>query len=101
MKIAILLPYKETFSKIGAGAVSILVSSHLKNSIYKKSIKIYGSMTTDPMSAGNFKPLLSGNYFRNRSYVQSFSEELCADTNLIEIHNRPEYFFYLKKKISL
>mgnify|MGYP002629206801 FL=1 len=98
MKIAILLPYKETYSKIGAGAVSILVSSHLKNSIYKKSTKIYGSMTTDPMSAGNFKPLLSGNYFRNRSYVQSFSKELCADTNLIEIHNRPEYFFYLKKK---
>ena len=93
MKIAILLPYKETYSKICSGAVSILVSSHLKNSIYKKSTKIYGSMITDPMSAGNFKPLLSGNYFRNRSYVQSFSKELCADTNLIEIHNRPEYFF--------
>ena len=93
MKIAILLPYNEIYSKIGAGSVSIFVSSHQKNSIYKKFIKIYGSMTTDPMSAGNFKPLLSGNYFRNRSYVQSFSKELCADTNLIEIHNRPEYFF--------
>ena len=98
MKIAILLPHKEIYSKIGAGAVSILVSSHLKNSIYKKSTKIYGANTTDPMSAGNFKPLLSGNYFKNRSYVKSFSKELCADTDIIEIHNRPEYFFYLKKK---
>ena len=41
MKIAILLPLKENYSHIGAGAVSILVNSHLSKSTYKKNIKIF------------------------------------------------------------
>ena len=43
MKIAILLPLKENYSIVGAGAVSILVSTHLSKSIFKKNIKIYGT----------------------------------------------------------
>ena len=43
MKIAILLPYKENYSPIYAGAVSIFVSSTSKISKFKKNITVYGS----------------------------------------------------------
>ena len=44
MNIAILLPYKENFSKKYAGAVSIFVNSTYRLSEYKKNIYIYGSL---------------------------------------------------------
>ena len=43
MKIAILLPYKENFSKDYAGAVSIFIKDTVKISKFKKKIIIYGS----------------------------------------------------------
>ena len=39
MKISILLPYKEKFSPIYAGAVSLYVKDTSLRSIFKKSIK--------------------------------------------------------------
>ena len=42
MNIAILLPYKENFTKKSAGAVSIFVNDTIKLSKYKKNIKVYG-----------------------------------------------------------
>ena len=53
MKIAILLPYKENYSKIDTGAVSIFINGVNKLSKFKNDINIYGST--------NFKPL-SKNY---------------------------------------
>ena len=43
MKIAILLPYKEDYTKKYAGAVSIHVANLLKQSIYKKSTLVFGN----------------------------------------------------------
>ena len=43
MKISILLPYKENYSPMYSGAVSIFVNSTSKISKYKKNITIYGS----------------------------------------------------------
>ena len=43
MKISILLPYKENFSPIYAGAVSLYVKDTSLRSIFKKSIKIFGN----------------------------------------------------------
>ena len=43
MKISILLPYKENYSPIYPGAVSIFINSVTKYSKYKKNIKIYGN----------------------------------------------------------
>ena len=44
MKISILLPYKENFSSNYAGAVSLFVNDIVKNSRYKKSTFVFGSM---------------------------------------------------------
>ena len=43
MKIAVLLPYKENFSKTRAGAVSIFVNDTSRLSKYRSIINIYGS----------------------------------------------------------
>ena len=43
MKISILLPYKENYSKEYAGAVSIFINGVNKVSKYKYSTKIFGN----------------------------------------------------------
>ena len=43
MKISILLPYKENFSPIYPGAVSLFVNDTTKFSKYRDSITIYGN----------------------------------------------------------
>ena len=98
MKIAILLPLKENYSHIGAGAVSILVNSHLSKSTYKKNIKIYGTKIARPLNKNQFINLKSNRlFFSNKSYVRSFVSKIEKNTKIIELHNRPKYFFYIKK----
>ena len=41
MKISVLLPYKETFSSINAGAVSLFVKDTIKNSKYSKTSYVF------------------------------------------------------------
>ena len=43
MKIGVLLPYKENFSKDSAGAVSIFVNDTNRLSLFKNNIKVFGS----------------------------------------------------------
>jgi len=43
MKIATILPYKENYSKNGAGAVALWISEFLRDSINKKTTYIFGS----------------------------------------------------------
>jgi len=102
MKISILLPYKENYSVNYAGAVSLFINDTTKLSKFKKDIKIFGS--TD------FKSKLSKNYTnielnksnllqsQSRIYVNRFIElQKKIDTDIIEIHNRPNYLKFIKK----
>ena len=106
MKISILLPYKENYSKKYAGAVSIFINEINKESKFKHSTKIFGN--TD------FKNYLSKNYVNipfKKKYFQSSSKiyvnnfiklEKKRKSHIIEIHNRPsylKYFLYFKNKI--
>ncbi len=43
MKISILLPYKENFSAIYAGAVSLFIKDTVKLSKFKNDITVYGN----------------------------------------------------------
>ena len=43
MKISILLPYKENFSPVYAGAVSLFVKDTVKISKYRKNTTVYGN----------------------------------------------------------
>ena len=104
MKISILLPYKENFSPMYPGAVSLFVDSTTKNSKYKNNIIIYGNTKfKERFKLKYFNINLSKNVFQSQSriYVKKFIiEELKKPSNLIEIHNRPNYLKLLVNNLS-
>ena len=61
MKISILLPYKENFSPIYAGAVSLFVKDTTRISKFKKNITIFGST--------NLKKIFNLNYKKKRKAI--------------------------------
>ena len=95
MKISILLPYKENFSPIYPGAVSLFVNDTVKISKYKKNITIFGNTQFKKIFKLNYRNIpLSRFRFRSSSkkYVSEFVKiEKNYKSDLIEIHNRPNY----------
>ena len=109
MKISVLLPYKENFSANYAGAVSLFVKDTVLNSKYYKSTYVFGSMVFDKPFLKNYinidlkKSLLQSN---SKNYIKNFlNEEKKINSDILEVHNRPNYIKYLKnirnKKIIL
>lgn len=97
--IDILLPYKETFDEDNASAVSITVYNSFLHSKYKNNIKIYGKQIEEPLLK-NYKSLKINRIFdlgNNISIAKSYIRLNKKKTSLIEIHNRPKLFHYLKK----
>ena len=104
MKISILLPYKENFSPLYPGAVSLFINDTSKISKYKKSLKVYGS--TDYKKIFNIKYQnieLSKRFIGSQTklYISKFVQYERKDPSaLIEIHNRPIYLRYLSEKLN-
>ena len=110
MKISILLPYKENYTKSDAGAVSLFVKDTNDFSKHKNNISIFGNTNST-------KNVLSNNYINinlnkkifkstSKQYVYSFLKLQSKESaDLIEVHNRPNYIRYIKdifnKKIIL
>ena len=108
MKISILLPYKENFSAEYAGAVSLFVKDIVKNSKYFKSTFVYGNTKYKTPFLKSYKNIpLKKSILESTSknYVKEFLKiEEKINSDVIEIHNRPNYIKYLekyKKKIIL
>ena len=102
MKISILLPYKENFSSKYAGAVSLFTKDTTAKSRYKDSITIFGFTKYKSKLLKNYinlnieKSLLQSN---SKIYVQEFLKyENKSPSDLIEVHNRPNYINFLSKK---
>jgi glycosyltransferase involved in cell wall biosynthesis len=102
MKISILLPYKENFSPNYAGAVSLFVKDTSKISKYKKNIYIYGNTKFKKTFALKYINLDLNKAFiesQSEKYIEKFAkEEKKFSSDVIEIHNRPTYLFYLIKE---
>ena len=97
-KIAILLPNKEDYSKNKAAAASIWVKDFNKGYIASKQV-IFGNSSSTSYLSSNFinlrkKNLINNSYF----YIQNFIKKLPESISVIVIHNRPHFFFILKKK---
>ena len=97
MKISILLPYKENFSPTYPGAVSLFVNDTVNVSRFKKNITVYGNTNFKRIfkckyhniPLNNFKLRFSS---QSKKYIREYSKiELKNKSNLIEIHNRPNY----------
>jgi len=100
MKINILLPYKEEYLGINAGAVSILVKDQLKFSKYKKNTFVYGvenNLSKSINLKNKFIPIPKSKFLRNYLYIKKFSELIKNETSIVELHNRPYYLSYLNK----
>ena len=96
-EIAILLPNKEDYTKNLAAAASIWVKDYNKGIIAKKQI-IFGNASSAPLSK-NFINLKKKNFLNNSYfYILNFINKLPKNINVIVIHNRPHFYFILKKK---
>ena len=99
MKIAILLPYKENYSKIDTGAVSIFINGVNKLSKFKNDINIYGSTEFKSLSK-NYQNLIFKKKFLQSSskiYIKNFLKKIeKKKIDILEIHNRPHYLNYIK-----
>ena len=102
MNISILLPYKENFVSNKAGAVSLFVNDITKESIYKNSTKIFGNTIYKKYLSSNYTNLTFEKkvfYSSNNQYVNSFiNYKETLNSDLIEVHNRPNYIKIIKKK---
>jgi glycosyltransferase involved in cell wall biosynthesis len=104
MKISILLPYKENFSPEYPGAVSLFINDTSKLSKYKKNIKVYGSTKFKKKFKINYQNIDLDSRFlgsQSKTYVKKFIEfERKDPSNLIEVHNRPNYLKQLSKSLN-
>ena len=104
MKISILLPYKENFAHDLAGAVSLFVSQISKISKFKNNTFIYGSTKSKKYLTNNYRNItFKKNIFQSSSkvYVSNFLKiKNILTSDIIEIHNRPNYLRYVKKNFS-
>ena len=102
MKISILLPYKEDFTPDYAGAVSLFLNDTIKLSKYKKNIQVFGNTSFKKKLLKNYTNLKFKKFFfrsSSNAYVKKFLDvENIKKSNLIEIHNRPEYIDSIYKK---
>ena len=104
MIISTLLPYKENFTTDAAGAVSLFVSQISKKSKFRNSINIYGNTKSKKYLSSNYNNItFDQNILQSSSknYVNSFLKiKNILDSDIIEIHNRPNYIKYIKKKFN-
>jgi glycosyltransferase involved in cell wall biosynthesis len=106
MKIATILPYKENYTFSNAQAAAIWVCDFFKYSKYKSNNIIFGNTSGKDYLTQNYKNIKIENL---KSKFTSTTKEYCKniiheikdqDYEIIEIHNRPLIFNYLRKDIS-
>jgi glycosyltransferase involved in cell wall biosynthesis len=102
MKISILLPYKENFSPKYPGAVSIFLSAIINKSSFKNKTIVFGSTEyVERYKNIKYKNItIPKKIFRIESitnkYISKFLElENKRNSDIIEVHNRPTYIFFL------
>ena len=105
IKIATVLPYKENYTFSKAQAAAIWVCDFFKHSEFKNTNFVFGNTKGKDYLTKNY---INININNLKSRISSSTNEYCKnfiektkDSNfdIIEIHNRPLVFNYLKKKI--
>ena len=105
IKIATILPYKENYTFSKAQAAAIWVCDFFKFSVFKNTNFIFGNTRGKDYLTKNY---ININISNLKSKLSSSTNEYCKnfiektkDSNfdIIEIHNRPLVFNYLKNKI--
>ena len=104
IKIATILPYKENYTYTNAGAAALWVRDFFKYSKYKKNNYIFGSTLTKDYLTKNYinVNLKNNSKFSSATiqYCNSLIKKIKNKYDIVEIHNRPLVFIYLKKQID-
>ena len=106
MKIASILPYKENYSKRGAGAVALWISEFMRDSIYKEETYIIGNTSNKKYLTKNYINInISNINSRLNSTTKEYSNNIfkrIKDLNfdIIEIHNRPVMVKEFLKRVN-
>ena len=111
MKIASILPYKENYTKQGAGAVALWISDFMRDSIYKKNTFVFGNTNNKNFLTKNYTNInISNVNSRLNSTTKEYSSKIIKkiktiNFDIIELHNRPimvkEFFKKIDSKIIL
>ena len=105
-KIATILPYKENYTFLKAQAAAIWVCDFFKHSKFKENNYIYGNTNGTDYLTKNYVNIKISNL---KSKFSSSTNEYCKNFirkikninfDIIEIHNRPLVFNFLKKEIN-
>ena len=100
MRISILLPYKENFTKEAAGAVSLFVSQTTKASRYRNKTKIFGSTKFSNYLDKNYENINFDKILfksSSKTYINYFlKKKYVLNSDIVEIHNRPHYIKTIK-----
>jgi glycosyltransferase involved in cell wall biosynthesis len=105
-KIATILPYKENYTFLKAQAAAIWVCDFFKYSKFKDNNYIYGNTNGTDYLTKNY---INININNLKSKFSSSTNEYCRNFikktkninfDIIEIHNRPLVFNFLKKEIE-
>ena len=111
MKIASILPYKENYTKNGAGAVSLWIKDFMPYSNFKKKITVFGFSQNKNYLTKNYINIDIDSFNSNfSSSTKEYSKKLLYQIlkkkfDIIEIHNRPimvkEFINKVNSKIIL
>ena len=98
-KSAIILPLKENFTDKDFGAVSIWVKLYLEYSKFRNNLIFCKKIKKAKYLSKYICPIeVNSNFFTNINYIKKINHQLIKKKiKTVEIHNRPEYVFYLKK----
>ncbi|MDD5585592.1 MAG: glycosyltransferase family 4 protein [Alphaproteobacteria bacterium] len=101
-RIAILLPRRERYAESGAGAVSTVADSLARFSRFRVLLKVLGAPVGQPLDGASFFPIRLAPFWHGsatRRYLVEAVRILKKDAIVVEIHNRPKYVPFLRKKL--
>ena len=111
MKIASILPYKENYSKQGAGAVALWISEFMRDSIYKNKTYVIGNTLNKRYLTKNYINInINSLNSKFNSTTKEYSNNIIKkirylNFDIVELHNRPvmvkEFFEKINSKIIL
>ena len=106
IKIATILPYKESYTVEKASAVSLWISEFFSKSKFKNKNFIYGNASSKNYLSKNYiniplKNLKSKFKSTSKEYITKISKKISKEKfDIVEIHNRPLVLFELLKRIN-
>ncbi len=101
--VAVLLPHREIYSAVGAGAVSICVRDICAASAWRDRTVVFGAPVEAPFEGVAFQPVQSASWVhgsRTSRYLAGAVRQFRRlQPAVIEVHNRPQYIGPLRRKL--